>query len=53
MQRPNLGIVGREENKGSQLKGPKKCLQKNHRRKLHQPKEIDSQTGTRSLSNTK
>jgi hypothetical protein len=44
IKRPNLRIIGIEENKDSQLRGPE-----NHRRKHPQPKERDVHRSTRRL----
>jgi hypothetical protein len=49
MKRPNLRIIGIEKNEDFQLKGPEKCLQQNHRKKLLQPKERNSHKGITSL----
>ena len=49
MKRPNVKMIGIEENEESQLKGSEKNLQQSHRRKLPQPKEIDGHKCTRSL----
>jgi hypothetical protein len=53
MRRPNLQIIGVDENEDFQLKGPAKNLQQNYRRKLPKPKERDAHEHTRSLQNSK
>jgi hypothetical protein len=40
MKRSNIRITGIEENEDSQLKGLENVFNKNHRRKLPQPKEM-------------
>ena len=42
MKRPNLRIIVIEEIEESQIQGPEKYSQQNHRRKLSQPKERDA-----------
>lgn len=41
MKRPDLKIIGIEEGEESQPQGPENNFNKNHRRKLCQPKERD------------
>jgi chromosome segregation ATPase len=53
MRRPNLCIIGVDENEDFQLKGPANYLQQNYRRKLPKPKERDAHEHTRSLQNSK
>jgi hypothetical protein len=48
MKRPNLGIIGIEENEDSQVKEPENVFNK-IRRKLPQPKDRDGHKDTRSL----
>jgi hypothetical protein len=49
MKRPNLRITRIVKTEDSQLKRPENVFNKNHRRKLSQPKERDGHKGTRSL----
>jgi hypothetical protein len=49
MKRPNLRIIGIEEIKDSQLKGPENTFNKVVKKKLPQPKERDDHKCTRSL----
>jgi hypothetical protein len=49
VRRPNLWIIGVDENKDFQLK----YLQQNYRRKLPKSKERDAHERTRSLQNSK
>ena len=53
MRRPNLRIIGVDENEDFQLKRASKYLQQNYRRKLPIPKERDAHEHTRSLQNSK
>jgi hypothetical protein len=57
MRRPNLRILGVDENEDLQLKKKKKktskYLQQNYRRKLPKPKERDAHDHTGSLQNSK
>jgi hypothetical protein len=48
LKRPNLKIIGIEEGEESQLEGPKKYSQQNHRMQFFQSKEIDDYKHTRS-----
>jgi hypothetical protein len=49
MKRPNIRIIRIEKNEDSQLKGHENVFNKNHGRKLLQPKERDGHKGTISL----
>jgi hypothetical protein len=53
MRRPNLRIIGIDENEAFQLKRVSKFLQQNYRRKLPKPKERDAHEHTRSPQNSK
>jgi hypothetical protein len=53
IRRPNLQIIGVDENEDFQLKRASKYLQQNYRRKLPIPKERDAHEHTRSLENSK
>ena len=52
MRRPNLWIIGVDENEDFQLKGPANIFNK-YRRNLPKPKERDAHEHTRSLQNSK
>jgi hypothetical protein len=53
MRRPNLQIIGVDENEDFQLKRTGKNLQQNYRRKLPKSKERDAHENTRKLQNSK
>jgi chromosome segregation ATPase len=58
IRRPNLQIIGVEENEDFQLKGPAKNFnrfteEKNYRRKIHKPTERDYHEHIRNLQNSK
>jgi hypothetical protein len=53
IKRPNLRIIGIEENEDSQLKGPQNVFNKIIGKNLSQPKERDGHKCTRSLWYTK
>jgi len=49
MKRSSLRIIGIEEGKESQAQGLENIFNKNHRRKLSQPKERDAYKPIRSF----
>jgi hypothetical protein len=51
MKRPNLKIIGIEENEDSQLKGPENVFNKiiEKKKKILQPKERNGLKGTKRL----
>ena len=49
MRRPNLQIIGVDENEDFSTYRASKFLQQNYKRKLPQPKERDNHEHTRSL----
>ena len=53
MRRPNLQIIGIDENEDFSTQRASKYLQENYRRKLPKPKERDAHEHTRSLQNSK
>ena len=53
MRRPNLRIIGVDENEDFSTQRASKYLQQNYRRKLPKPKERDAHEHTRSLQNSK
>ena len=53
MRRPNLRIIGVDENEDFQIKGSANIFNKIIRRKLPKPKERDTHEHTRSLQNSK
>jgi recombinational DNA repair protein RecR len=53
MRRPNLQIIGVDENEDFSTLRASKYLQQNYRRKLPKPKERDAHVHTRSLQNSK
>jgi hypothetical protein len=52
MRRPNLQIIGVDENEDFNLKG-QQISSKNYRRKLPLPEKRDAHEHTRSLKNSK
>jgi hypothetical protein len=53
MRRPNIRIIGVDENEDFSIQRASKHIQKNYRRKLPKPKESDAHEHTRSLQNSK
>jgi DNA-binding FrmR family transcriptional regulator len=53
MRRPNLRIIGIDENEDFSTERASKYLQQNYRRKLPKVKERDAHEHTRSLQNPK
>jgi hypothetical protein len=53
MRRPNLQIIGVDENEDFSTQRTGKYLQQNYRRKLLKSKERDAHEHTRSLQNSK
>jgi hypothetical protein len=53
MRRPNLQIIGVDENEDFSTQRASKYLQQNCRRKIPKPKERDAHEHTRSLQNSK